>query len=89
MQSGIKEEYLQSRVTQINTELMSAIHGFSQGTQRLGMNIVSTYLEANFIYDEEATEAARDQAEAAVANVVYKKGSISSRRGIRSRTPSI
>ena len=74
MQSGIKQEYLQNQISQINSELTSPIYEFSQGTQRLGMNIVSTYMQANFIYDEAATDAARDKVESEVAASVYKKG---------------
>ncbi|MGI5877419.1 MAG: HD family phosphohydrolase [Christensenellales bacterium] len=74
MKSGIKSEYLQNRVSQMNSELVSPVHGFSQQTQRLGMNIISSYMQANFLYDKEATEAARDQAEAAVPKIVYRKG---------------
>ncbi len=72
LKSGIKTEILQERISQVNQEIISPLNRFDESAQRLGMNLVSTYLKANFIYDAEATEAARKQAADEVVPEVYQ-----------------
>ncbi len=62
LKSGIKADYLQDRMSAVNTELINPLNRFDDDAQRLGMNIVSTYLKPNFIFDEEATAEARKKA---------------------------
>ena len=42
----------------------------------MAMKPITKYLNANLLYDEDATEEARDKAENDVTPVVYKKGQV-------------
>jgi putative nucleotidyltransferase with HDIG domain len=74
LKSGTKEEFRMDQMNKINKELSDPELDISNEVRKLGMGIVSAYLQANMIYDEEATEQARQKAVEAVVPVVYKKG---------------
>ncbi len=76
LKSGIKPDYLQDRMSAVNTEIINPLNRFDDDTQRLGMNIVSTYLKANFIFDEEATAEARRKAAADVQPEIVRQDQI-------------
>ncbi len=44
--------------------------------KQMAMKPITKYLNANLLYDEDATEEARDKAENDVTPVVYKKGQV-------------
>ncbi len=81
LKGGIKTEVLTEQISSVNQELISPLNGFDDGAQKLGMNLVSTYLKANFIYDAEATEAARQKAADEVQEEIYKRGQYIVREG--------
>ncbi len=81
LKGGIKTEVLKEQISSVNQELISPLNGFDDGAQKLGMNLVSTYLKANFIYDAEATEAARQKAADEVQEEIYKRGQYIVREG--------
>jgi len=74
LMSGIKEEFKMDQMNKISKELSDPALEISNEVRKLGIGIVSAYLQANMIYDEEATEQARKKAAEAVVPVVYKKG---------------
>ncbi len=74
LNSGIKEEFRMDQMNKINKELSDPALEISNEVRKLGIGIVSAYLQANMIYDGEATEQARKKAVEAVVPVVYKKG---------------
>jgi len=74
LEKGIKESVLAEQISGINQQLVSPENGFSEDAKALGINIISSYLKANFIYDADATEAARDAAEEDVQEEVYMAG---------------
>lgn len=73
LKNGIKEEYLDDQKSSISQELISPLNRFDSSTQRLGMNLVATYLKANFIFDEDGTREAKVKAAQSVEDVVIKK----------------
>lgn len=83
LKSGIKPDYLQEQMSSVNQELISPLNGFDEDAKRLGMNIVTTYLKANFIFDEEATSVAREKAAAEVQPEVYLTNQIIVQNGYR------
>ena len=81
LKNGIKSDYLQEQVSIVNQELISPLNRFDEGAQRLGMNLVSTYLKANFIFDPAATDAAQKKAGEEVKPEAYKYKQIIVQKG--------
>ena len=72
LKNGIMTDLLGAETTRLTGEIVNPLNSFDEGAQRLGMNLVTTYLKANFIYDAEATAEARKQAEDAVKPETYR-----------------
>lgn len=82
LKSGIKEEYLQNSVQTVSQELINPLNRFEDSAQRLGMNLISSFLQANFIFDQEATDAAKKKAAADVQPEMYKQGQLIVQQGL-------
>jgi cyclic-di-AMP phosphodiesterase PgpH len=82
LKNGIKAQYLTEQISSVNQELISPLNRFDDGAQRLGMNLVSTYLKANFIADEEATAEAKKKASDEVQPEIYKRDQIIVQHGL-------
>lgn len=73
LKSGIRLEYLDQEKAAIAQEIINPLNRFDADAQRLGMNLVSTYLKANFIYDPDATDYAKNKAALDTPEITYKK----------------
>ena len=76
LENGIKPEFLEERVSSLSQDLINPLNRLDDSAELLGINIISMYLKPNFIFDEEATLAAREKAAADVQPVIYKKDQI-------------
>lgn len=83
MDAGVKESALEDTISSLNQQLISPINNFSENAQKVGMGIISSMLKANFFYDADSTEAARDVAEEAVEEDLYMQGENIVREGER------
>ncbi|MCK5129657.1 MAG: HDIG domain-containing protein, partial [Clostridiales bacterium] len=73
MESGVKESALNDEITSLNQQIIQPINNFSESGNNIGMSIISAVLKPNFILDPISTEAAREAAEEAVADIIYKQ----------------
>ncbi len=87
MEAGVKDSALEDTVSSLIQQLISPINNFSENAQSVGMAIISVMLKANFFYDAESTDAARDAAEASVDEVMYMQGENIVREGERIDQP--
>lgn len=81
LKNGVKTEVLSDQISKVNQEIINPLNRFDDGAMRLGMNLVSTYLQANVIYDADATAAARQKASDDVQEEIYKRGQFIVREG--------
>ena len=83
MEAGVKESALEDTVSSLKQQLISPINNFTEDAQKVGMSIIASMLRANFFYDVETTDAARDAAEAVVDVEMYMQGENIVREGER------
>jgi len=72
MEDGIREGTLSSRLQTLHLQVVGK--GLHTSLVRISYAIVDNCVEENVFFDEEATQAERDRAAAAVQPVIYKKG---------------
>ncbi|MHB1314986.1 MAG: HD family phosphohydrolase [Christensenellales bacterium] len=73
LKERIKEQYLEERKGILIQSIQDSTD-VGDDLKQLGVKAVNAYVKANFLIDEEATEKLRDEAEAQVSPVTYKKG---------------
>jgi len=76
LKSGVRPEYLDQEKAAIAQEIINPLNRFDADAQRLGMNLVSTYLKANFIYDPVATGDAKNKAAQDTPQITYKNNEV-------------
>ena len=83
MESAVKETTLEDTIYSLKQQLILPINNFSENAQKVGMSIIASMLRANLLYDAQATDAARDAAEAQVDVELYMQGENIVREGER------
>ena len=81
LENGIKQDQLNEQLVFIGRALRSEEWGLTEDAQRIAVEVAGALVQPNFIYDEEATENAKQQAADKVTPVMIMSGQSIVRKG--------